>query len=100
MKFGKALETNAETMPAGWRPYVIHYKSLKRQINNIVKELDDSGLPSPVIKNLLSQTMAGNMHRVEYSFDGMWYVRGFPYGSQEDFCCGLLILDDVSLADE
>ncbi|KAK3811163.1 MAG: SPX domain-containing protein, partial [Benniella sp.] len=63
MKFGKALETNAETMPEGWRPYVIHYKSLKRQINNIVKELDDSGLPSPVIKNLLSQTMTGNMHR-------------------------------------
>ncbi|KAG0243468.1 SPX domain-containing protein [Mortierella sp. GBAus27b] len=69
MKFGKELETNAESMPEGWRPYVIHYKALKKQINAIVKELDEQGLPSSIIKNLLSETMAGNMHRVEYSFD-------------------------------
>ncbi|KAF9925279.1 hypothetical protein BGZ65_007862 [Modicella reniformis] len=69
MKFGKSLETNAESMPEGWRPYVIHYKELKRKINDIVKELDDRGLPSPIIKNLLSETMSGNLHRGEYSFD-------------------------------
>ncbi|KAF8936555.1 hypothetical protein BGZ58_004017 [Dissophora ornata] len=69
MKFGKALETNAEAMPEGWRPYVIQYKALKKKINAIVKELDDRGLPSPIIKSLLSQSMAGDMHRLEYSFD-------------------------------
>ena len=70
MKFGKALETNAEAMPEEWRPYVIHYKALKKKINAIVKELDDRGLPSPIIKNLLSQSMSGDMQRLEYSFDG------------------------------
>ncbi|KAG9065339.1 hypothetical protein KI688_002664 [Linnemannia hyalina] len=69
MKFGKALETNAETMPEGWRPYLIQYKALKKKINAIVKELDDRGLPSPIIKNLLSQTLSGDMQRLEYSFD-------------------------------
>ncbi|KAF9290166.1 hypothetical protein BGZ68_007750 [Mortierella alpina] len=69
MKFGKALETNAEAMPEEWRPYVIHYKALKKKINAIVKELDDSGLPSPIIKTLLSQSMVGDMQRLEYSFD-------------------------------
>lgn len=70
MKFGKALETNAESMPEGWRPYVIHYKALKKKINAIVQELDDRGLPSPIIKNLLSKSMNGDTNRMEYSFDG------------------------------
>ncbi|KAG0294570.1 hypothetical protein BGZ96_000918 [Linnemannia gamsii] len=69
MKFGKALETNAETMPEGWRPYLIQYKALKKKINAIVKELEDRGLPSPIIKNLLSQTLSGDMQRLEYAFD-------------------------------
>ncbi|KAF9133320.1 hypothetical protein BGW39_010024 [Mortierella sp. 14UC] len=69
MKFGKALETNAEAMPENWRPYLIQYKALKKKINAIVKELDDRGLPSPIIKNLLSQTLSGDMQRLEYSFD-------------------------------
>ncbi|KAF8957028.1 hypothetical protein BGZ46_002273 [Entomortierella lignicola] len=69
MKFGKALETNAESMPEDWRPYVIHYKALKKRISTIVKELDDRGLPSPTIKNLLSQSMNGDAHRLEYTFD-------------------------------
>ncbi|KAF9312188.1 hypothetical protein BG003_006559 [Podila horticola] len=69
MKFGKALETNAEAMPEGWRPYVIHYKALKKKINAIVQELDDRGLPSPIIKNLLSKSMSGDTNRMEYSFD-------------------------------
>ncbi|KAF9378681.1 hypothetical protein CPB97_009415 [Podila verticillata] len=69
MKFGKALETNAESMPEGWRPYVIHYKALKKKINAIVQELDDRGLPSPIIKNLLSKSMNGDTNRMEYSFD-------------------------------
>ncbi|KAF9924101.1 hypothetical protein FBU30_005865 [Linnemannia zychae] len=69
MKFGKALETNAEAMPEGWRPYLIQYKALKKKINAIVKELDDRGLPSPIIKTLLSQTLSGDMNRLEYSFD-------------------------------
>ncbi|KAG0069198.1 hypothetical protein BGZ89_003340 [Linnemannia elongata] len=69
MKFGKALETNAEAMPESWRPYLIQYKALKKKINAIVKELDDRGLPSPIIKNLLSQTLSGDMQRLEYSFD-------------------------------
>ncbi|KAF9213696.1 hypothetical protein BGZ59_004959 [Podila verticillata] len=69
MKFGKALETNAESMPEGWRPYVIHYKALKKKINAIVQELDDRGLPSPIIKTLLSKSMNGDTNRMEYSFD-------------------------------
>ncbi|KAF9332879.1 hypothetical protein BG006_004242 [Podila minutissima] len=69
MKFGKALETNAEAMPEGWRPYVIHYKALKKKINAIVQELEDRGLPSPIIKNLLSKSMNGDTNRMEYSFD-------------------------------
>ncbi|KAF9916915.1 hypothetical protein BX616_002447 [Lobosporangium transversale] len=69
MKFGKTLETGTEAMPEDWRPYVIHYKSLKKKINAIVKELDDRGLPSPIIKKLLTQSLSGNMHRLEYSFD-------------------------------
>lgn len=76
MKFGKALETNAETMPESWRPYLIQYKALKKKINAIVKELEERGLPSPIIKNLLSQTLSGDMQRLEYSFDGNY-----------TFCC-------------
>ncbi|KAF9436314.1 hypothetical protein BGZ76_004313 [Entomortierella beljakovae] len=69
MKFGKVLETNAESLPEDWRPYVIQYKSLKKKISAIVKELDDRGLPSPTIKTLLAQTMTGEVHRLEYSID-------------------------------
>ncbi|KAG0201444.1 hypothetical protein BGX28_005725 [Mortierella sp. GBA30] len=91
MKFGKALETNAEAMPEEWRPYVIHYKALKKKINAIVKELDDRGLPSPIIKNLLSQSMSGDMQRLEYSFDE---------DKEHLKTCIKVVIDDLELAED
>ncbi|KAG0344259.1 hypothetical protein BG004_004616 [Podila humilis] len=55
-------------MPEGWRPYVIHYSALKKQIRAIVRELHDKRLPSPVTTNL-SKSTSGDVERMEYSFD-------------------------------
>ncbi|KAF9537327.1 hypothetical protein EC957_008474 [Mortierella hygrophila] len=67
MKFGKAFESNAKAMPEKWRPYVIHYKALKKKIDAIVEELYDRDLQSPVIKSLLSPDILGDVQRKEYS---------------------------------
>ncbi|KAF9168069.1 hypothetical protein DFQ26_001526 [Actinomortierella ambigua] len=69
MKFAKVLKSNADQMPEEWRPYLIHYKALKKRINAIVEELEDRGLPSPIIKTLLHQSIDGNVQRLEYSFN-------------------------------
>ncbi|KAG0237044.1 hypothetical protein BGW42_001937 [Actinomortierella wolfii] len=69
MKFAKVLQSNADQMPEEWRPYLIHYKALKKRINAIVEELEDRGLPSPIIKTLLHQSIDGQVQRLEYSFN-------------------------------
>ncbi|KAF9976717.1 hypothetical protein BGZ73_008024 [Actinomortierella ambigua] len=69
MKFAKVLKTNADQMPEEWRPYLIHYKALKKRINAIVEELEDRGLPSPIIKTLLHQSIDGHVQRLEYEFN-------------------------------
>ncbi|KAF9431615.1 hypothetical protein BGZ76_000073 [Entomortierella beljakovae] len=68
MKFGKAFETNAATMPEKWRPYVIHYKTLKKKIDAIVQELNDQNLQLPVIKNPFSPNILGDVQCIKYSF--------------------------------
>ncbi|KAJ2766107.1 hypothetical protein IWQ57_004510, partial [Coemansia nantahalensis] len=40
MKFAKVVETNSKELPEEWRPYVIRYKLLKKNIKRIVQELD------------------------------------------------------------
>ncbi|KAJ2126386.1 hypothetical protein IW147_000134 [Coemansia sp. RSA 720] len=42
MKFGKTIETNAKELPEEWQPYLIQYKLLKKNIKNIVQELDNT----------------------------------------------------------
>ncbi|KAJ1678346.1 hypothetical protein EV182_004239, partial [Spiromyces aspiralis] len=41
MKFGKTIESAAQELPQDWRPYLVQYKTLKKSIKNIVRELDD-----------------------------------------------------------
>ncbi|KAJ1666360.1 hypothetical protein EV178_002316 [Coemansia sp. RSA 1646] len=40
MKFGKTIETSARELPEEWQPYIIQYKLLKKNIKQIVEELD------------------------------------------------------------
>ncbi|KAJ2738245.1 hypothetical protein GGI20_006303, partial [Coemansia sp. BCRC 34301] len=51
MKFGETIETSARELPAEWQPYLIQYNELKKNIKNIVEELDDTfrtlNWPSP-----------------------------------------------------
>ncbi|KAJ2776881.1 hypothetical protein H4R18_005448 [Coemansia javaensis] len=42
MKFGKAIETSARELPEEWQPYVIQYKLLKKNIKQIVCELEST----------------------------------------------------------
>ncbi|KAJ1927035.1 hypothetical protein IWQ60_003290 [Tieghemiomyces parasiticus] len=39
MKFNKTLEAGATELPVDWRPYLINYKGLKKNIKSIVREL-------------------------------------------------------------
>ncbi|KAJ2557223.1 hypothetical protein EV175_001480 [Coemansia sp. RSA 1933] len=42
MKFGKTIETSAKELPEEWQPYIIQYKLLKKNIKQIVEELDST----------------------------------------------------------
>ncbi|KAI9502928.1 hypothetical protein GGI25_003201 [Coemansia spiralis] len=42
MKFGKTIETSAKELPSDWQPYIIQYKLLKKNIKQIVQELDNT----------------------------------------------------------
>ncbi|KAJ1907930.1 hypothetical protein LPJ81_000424 [Coemansia sp. IMI 209127] len=42
MKFGKTIETSAKELPEEWQPYIIQYKLLKKNIKQIVEELDNT----------------------------------------------------------
>lgn len=66
MKFAKTFESTAKTVPNEWKPFLIHYKELKRIINQIVQELESRGLPS----TLLAVLSHDGMLRREYPIDG------------------------------
>ncbi|KAF9111250.1 hypothetical protein BGX27_005197 [Mortierella sp. AM989] len=68
MSFCKELELKANSMPESWRPYVIKYSALKKQIGAIVQELHDRKLPSSVTMSL-SKSMSDDVERMERSFD-------------------------------
>ncbi|KAG2213903.1 hypothetical protein INT47_001172 [Mucor saturninus] len=66
MKFGKQMETAANDLPENWRPYLIHYKTLKKSIRLVVDELESRGLSTEWINTLdTDQAM-----RLDYIFDG------------------------------
>ncbi|ORY02880.1 hypothetical protein K493DRAFT_276884 [Basidiobolus meristosporus CBS 931.73] len=67
MKFGKSLSASAQELPEDWRQHVVHYSKLKKCINRIVQELEESGLA-----NLAAEKNIENTQPVKlvYSFTG------------------------------
>lgn len=61
------METAANDLPENWRPYLIHYKTLKKSIRLVVDELESRGLSTEWINTLdTDQAM-----RLDYIFDGI-----------------------------
>ncbi|KAI8141444.1 SPX domain-containing protein [Fennellomyces sp. T-0311] len=62
MKFAKEIESAACDLPSNWRPYLIHYKLLKKAIRLVVAELRSRGL--------LDIEKGGGELQFSYEFDG------------------------------
>lgn len=66
MKFGKQMETAAYSLPEDWRPYLIHYKTLKKSIRLVVDELESRGISSEWINTLDTEEAM----RIDYTLSG------------------------------
>ncbi|GAA5918385.1 hypothetical protein JCM5296_006974 [Sporobolomyces johnsonii] len=53
MKFGKTYLESLEHVPEEWRQQAIEYRKLKKVINRVASELEDLGLTSEVLRELL-----------------------------------------------
>ncbi|GAA5981690.1 hypothetical protein JCM5350_000456 [Sporobolomyces pararoseus] len=53
MKFGKTYLESLEQVPEEWRQQAIEYRKLKKVINRVASELEELGLTSEVLKELL-----------------------------------------------
>ncbi|KAI9493199.1 SPX domain-containing protein [Zychaea mexicana] len=62
MKFAKEIESASYDLPSDWRPYLIHYKLLKKAIRLVVAELRSRGL--------LDIEKGGGELNFSYGFDG------------------------------
>ncbi|GAA5944047.1 uncharacterized protein JCM15063_004298 [Sporobolomyces koalae] len=56
MKFGKTYLESLEQVPEEWRQQAIEYRKLKKVINRVASELEDLGLTSEVLKELLQDS--------------------------------------------
>ncbi|GAA5887982.1 hypothetical protein JCM16303_005224 [Sporobolomyces ruberrimus] len=56
MKFGKTYLESLEHVPEEWRQQAIEYRKLKKVINRVASELEDLGLTSEVLKELLEDS--------------------------------------------
>ncbi|GAA5899777.1 uncharacterized protein JCM6883_005985 [Sporobolomyces salmoneus] len=56
MKFGKTYLESLEHVPEEWREQAIEYRKLKKVINRVASELEDLGLTSEVLKELLQDS--------------------------------------------
>ncbi|KAL0089388.1 SPX domain-containing protein [Phycomyces blakesleeanus] len=68
MKFAKQIETAASDLPAHWRPYLIHYKCLKKHIHLIVDELHSQGLFDKLLAK--KQGICSGQLSLTYAFKG------------------------------
>ena len=62
MKFAKEIENASYDLPSDWRPYLIHYKLLKKAIRLVVAELRTRGL--------LDIEKGDGQLKFSYEFDG------------------------------
>ncbi|KAK9711856.1 hypothetical protein K7432_007529 [Basidiobolus ranarum] len=70
MKFGKSLNASAQELPEDWRQHVVHYAQLKKCINRIVEELEESGLAHLAAEHS-EENIESNQHvKLVYSFTG------------------------------
>ncbi|GAA5938374.1 hypothetical protein JCM1841_006722 [Sporobolomyces salmonicolor] len=53
MKFGKTYLESLEQVPEEWRQQAIEYRKLKKVINRVASELEELGLTSEVLRELL-----------------------------------------------
>ncbi|KAI7872403.1 SPX domain-containing protein [Spinellus fusiger] len=53
MKFTKQLEAESEEIPSAWRPYLIHYRDLKRILAKVTDEIEDRGLSVSFLRESL-----------------------------------------------
>ncbi|CDK26767.1 unnamed protein product [Kuraishia capsulata CBS 1993] len=71
MKFAKLLEQilQNEDIPQEWALYTIQYKKLKKYINSVVQELENSGLEKNDITDLIIHRGSDSFHYLaEYDF--------------------------------
>ncbi|RCH86609.1 hypothetical protein CU098_006479, partial [Rhizopus stolonifer] len=60
------METAAYSLPEDWRPYLIHYKTLKKSIRLVVDELESRGISSEWINTLDTEEAM----RIDYTLSG------------------------------
>ncbi|CAO3593225.1 unnamed protein product [Absidia cylindrospora] len=56
MKFAKQLETESESIPSEWRPYLIQYKKLKKLIAKVADEIEKHGVSVSMLHDCLENS--------------------------------------------
>ncbi|KAI8097179.1 SPX domain-containing protein [Halteromyces radiatus] len=56
MKFAKQLETESESIPSEWRPYLIQYKKLKKLIAKVADEIEKHGMSVSMLHDCLDNS--------------------------------------------
>ncbi|KAI8887421.1 hypothetical protein K501DRAFT_321442 [Backusella circina FSU 941] len=75
MKFAKQLEMEAEDIPIEWRPFLLQYKTLKKLVAKVAKEIENRGLSATFLHESLEikpydgQTQR-KVPRIKYYFIG------------------------------
>lgn len=83
MKFAKQLETESESIPSEWRPYLIQYKKLKKLITKVADEIEKHGMSVSMLHDCLDNSssvdQAGiDSPQVQYYFTGKRHIVAPP----------------------
>ncbi|KAI8335165.1 SPX domain-containing protein [Chlamydoabsidia padenii] len=76
MKFAKQLETESESIPSEWRPYLIQYKKLKKLITKVADEIEKHGMSVSMLHDCLDNSSSVDPDsdmdapQVQYYFTG------------------------------
>ncbi|SAM09554.1 hypothetical protein [Absidia glauca] len=75
MKFAKQLETESESIPSEWRPYLIQYKKLKKLIAKVADEIEKHGMSVSMLHDCLDNPSSVDQvgvdsPQVQYYFTG------------------------------
>jgi E3 ubiquitin-protein ligase BAH len=79
MKFAKQLETESESIPSEWRPYLIQYKKLKKLIAKVADEIEKHGMSVSMLHDCLDNSSSVDQvgvdsPQVQYYFTGKTHL--------------------------